>query len=110
MGVCGILSKKSKLNFRENDFMSVQPSDLVYLPKMPVFDLHCDTLDRIALRSSSAYPDFAKQNELEGTSVNRLSSLYDNDAHVSLSRMKNYAWSQCFAIFVPDVLQGEDAW
>lgn len=90
--------------------MSAQPSDLVYLPKMPVFDLHCDTLDRIALRNSSVYPDFAKQNELEGIPVNRLSSLYDNDAHISLARMKNYAWTQCFAVFVPDTLQGEDAW
>lgn len=89
--------------------MSIQPSDSVFLPKMPVFDLHCDTLDRLSLRNSTVYPDFAVQNKKEGISVNRLTSLYDNDAHMSLARMSNYAWCQCFAIFVPDVLQGEDA-
>lgn len=90
--------------------MTPQTTDLAYLNKMPVFDLHCDTLDRLALRSSSMYPDFAQQNAQEGIPVNRLASLYDNDAHISLARMSSYAWCQCFAVFVPDVLPAEDAW
>lgn len=90
--------------------MSTQAPDSGQLPKLPVFDLHCDTLDRIALGNSSVYPGFTQQNELEGIPLDRLSSLHSNDAHVSLLGMKDYAWCQCFAIFVPDVLQGEDAW
>ena len=78
--------------------------------KLRVFDLHCDTLDRLALRNSDIYPDFANENALEGISPERMSSLYDNDAHVSLARMSRYDWCQCFAVFVPDVLFGEVAW
>jgi len=80
------------------------------LEKLRIFDLHCDTLDRLALRDSSVYPGFAKQNTSEGISPARMSSLFNNDAHVSLARMSNYAWCQCFAVFVPDVLFGEEAW
>lgn len=90
--------------------MATQSSELAYLEKMPVFDLHCDTLDRLALRSSKLYEGFVEQNASEGISVDRLRSLYDNDAHVSLARMKFYAWCQCFAIFIPDTLQAEDSW
>lgn len=90
--------------------MVAQSSEFAYLGKIPVFDLHCDTLDRLALRDSNVYPDFAKQNALEGIPSSRLSSLYDNGAHISLDRTKHYAWCQCFAVFIPDVLQGGDAW
>lgn len=90
--------------------MAALTSNLDYRGKIPVFDLHCDTLDRLALRNSSVYPDFAHQNKAEGIPVNRMTSLYDNDAHMSLARMRGYAWCQCFAVFVPDVLQGDTAW
>ncbi len=88
----------------------MQRSETMYQGKIPVFDLHCDTLDRLALRRSNVYPDFNRLNEEEGVSLSRMTSLYDNDAHISLARVRPYAWCQCFAIFVPDVLQGEEAW
>ena len=90
--------------------MSPQTKELAYLGKMPVFDLHCDTLDRLALRASSVYSDFAKQNEFEGILPHRMTSLLDNDAHLSLVRMSGYLWCQCFAVFVPDGLSPDVAW
>lgn len=77
-------------------------------PKRAVFDLHCDTLDRLALHGSSAYPAFAPQDEAVPHA--RMSSLADNDAHISLDRIERYAWCQCFAVFVPDGLSGDAAW
>ena len=40
----------------------------------------------------------------------RLSSLADNDAHVSLARTRAFSWCQCFAVFVPDEVAGDAAW
>ena len=80
------------------------------LGKMPVFDLHCDTLDRLVLCNSSLYPNFAEQNAAEGIVPNRMRSLFDNDAHVSLSKMAAYRWAQCFAVFIPDGLGADNAW
>ena len=77
---------------------------------MRVFDLHCDTLDRLCLNDCAAYPDFAQQNAKEGIPKERLASLRDNDAHVSLDRMQAQAWCQCFAIFIPDTLPPDEAW
>ncbi|MCL1847345.1 MAG: dipeptidase [Coriobacteriia bacterium] len=77
---------------------------------MRVFDLHCDTLDRLCLNDYAAYPDFAQQNAKEGIPKERLASLRDNDAHVSLERMEAQAWCQCFAIFIPDALPPKEGW
>ncbi len=77
--------------------------------KLHVFDLHCDTLDRLALSGDASVPGgFAAHDA--GVSRARMSALANNDAHVSLARMKPFAWCQCFAVFVPDVLRGQDAW
>lgn len=76
--------------------------------KPQVFDLHCDTLDRLALHGSAEFPPFAPQDI--GVPHARMSSLSDNDAHISLDRIGAYAWCQCFAVFVPDELRNDDAW
>lgn len=73
-----------------------------------VFDLHCDTLDRLALHAQPEYPAFAPQDE--SVPHERMSSLLDNDAHISLERIGRFGWCQCFAIFVPDELRGQEAW
>ena len=75
---------------------------------MRIFDLHCDTLDRLALHASAEYPAFAPQDG--GVAHERMSSLADNDAHISLDAIGAYAWCQCFAVFVPDELRGDAAW
>lgn len=73
-----------------------------------VFDLHCDTLDRLGLHGSTDYEAFAPQDVV--VPHVRMSSLADNDAHISLDRLEPYSWCQCFAVFVPDTLQGLEAW
>lgn len=73
-----------------------------------VFDLHCDTLDRLALHGSREYPPFAPRDIV--VSHARMSSLADNAAHISLDAIDAYAWCQCFAVFVPDELRGDAAW
>lgn len=77
--------------------------------KLRVFDLHCDTLDRLALHGSG---DVAFEY-MEGDAAipyARLSSLRDNDAHISLERTRAFDWCQCFAVFIPDDLRGQAAW
>ena len=39
-----------------------------------------------------------------------MSSLADNDAHISLARTAPFAWCQCFAAFIPDQVRGDEAW
>lgn len=59
-----------------------------------IFDLHCDTLTR------DQYPGHTPGRD----------SLDDPAFHLSLSRMPaGTAWAQCFAVFVPDDLRGQDA-
>ena len=61
-----------------------------------MFDLHCDTLTRDAYPARGRTPD-------RGT-------LDDPVFHLALSKMPaGTAWVQCFAIFVPDSLRGQDA-
>ena len=71
--------------------------------RLQVFDLHCDTLDRLALGGEfdRAYEPAAKGYP---------ASLRCNNAHLSLDRMRDFDWCQCFAIYVPDTLRGADAW
>lgn len=77
--------------------------------KLKVFDLHCDTLDRLVLSADPMAPGGFFEHD-EGVPRDRMSRLDDNDAHVSLDRMASFDWCQCFAIYVPDVLRGEQAW
>ena len=72
--------------------------------RIRVFDLHCDTLDRLALGGEFAAPG---QDPLVDVPP---ASLRTNSAHISLDRMRDYDWCQCFAIFIPDDLSGAEAW
>lgn len=59
-----------------------------------IFDLHCDTLTR------NSYPPY------EGTE----NTLNNPDFQLALGRIPNGTkWVQCFAIFIPDKLRGQDA-
>lgn len=77
--------------------------------KLKVFDLHCDTLDRLALTGDPAVPGGFYEHDA-GVPRDRMSRLDDNDAHISLARMARFDWCQCFAVYVPDELRGDAAW
>lgn len=77
--------------------------------KLRVFDLHCDTLDRIAFHGDPTAPGGFAEHDA-GVPAGRMASLADNDAHVSLARTAGFAWCQCFAAFVPDAVRGDAAW
>lgn len=78
-------------------------------PRLKVFDLHCDTLERLALPGDPlASNGFAALSAL--ASGKRMESLAENDAHLSLSRVEPFSWCQCFAVFIPDRFRGEAAW
>ena len=74
-----------------------------------VFDLHCDTLDRLAFHGDNSVPGGFAQHDA-GIPAMRMNSLANNDAQVSLERMEAFAWCQCFAAFIPDVVRGDEAW
>ena len=74
-----------------------------------VFDLHCDTLDRLALHGNGDAA-FAYMEGDERIPHERMSSLLDNDGHISLRRTGDFSWCQCFAVFVPDDVRGDAAW
>lgn len=67
-----------------------------------IFDLHCDTLDRLALHC--IMPEAGFMAEDAAIPAHRMQSLADNDCHIDLQRMARggYAWCQCFAAFIPD--------
>lgn len=77
--------------------------------KLKVFDLHCDTLDRLALSGDPTVPGGFYEHDA-GVPRDRMSRLDDNDAHNSLARMARFDWCQCFAVYVPDELRGDAAW
>ncbi len=77
--------------------------------RIRVLDLHCDTLDRLALSGDPSVPGGFYEHD-EGVPRDRMSSLRDNDAHVSLARTAAFDWCQCFAVFIPDELRGAAAW
>lgn len=77
--------------------------------KPKVFDLHCDTLDRLAFSGDPTVPGGFYEHDA-GVPRDRMSRLDDNDAHISLARMARFDWCQCFAVYVPDELHGDAAW
>lgn len=77
--------------------------------KPKVFDLHCDTLDRLALSGDPTVPGGFYEHDA-GVPRDRMSRLDDNDANISLARMARFDWCQCFAVYVPDELRGDAAW
>ncbi|MEE0844922.1 MAG: membrane dipeptidase [Eggerthellaceae bacterium] len=77
--------------------------------KLRVFDLHCDTLDRLSLSCDPTVPGGFYEHDASVPRA-RMSKLDANDADISLERMAAFDWCQCFAVFVPDQLRGADAW
>lgn len=77
--------------------------------KLRVFDLHCDTLDRLAFYGDASVPGGFAEHDA-GIPAARMATLADNDAHISLARTAGFAWCQCFAAFIPDVVRGDAAW
>ena len=75
-----------------------------------IFDLHCDTLDRLALHKT--FPDAGFMEQDAAIPDARMSSLANNDCHIALDRMARaqYAWCQCFAAFIPDHMPADWGW
>ena len=68
---------------------------------MRIFDLHCDTVDALALRDVSAIFSDQLGNATTG-------DLADNSLHLAGNRMRTVSdgWAQCYAVWVPDDLTG----
>lgn len=77
--------------------------------RIKVFDLHCDTLDRLAFYGDASVPGGFAEHDA-GVAAHRMATLADNDAHITLARMGGFSWCQCFAAFIPDEAHGEEAW
>ena len=78
-----------------------------------VFDLHCDTADRLAWQTlPRAYKEatglafYGPGDELDPHGCRSLAS---NRCHISLDAIGDTPWAQCFACFIPDELSPEQA-
>ena len=69
-----------------------------------VFDLHCDTIDLLGMRDWEPYIGYGCQVGDEG-----FVDLCSNKAAISLERMQDFAWTQAFAIWIPDLYESKDA-
>ena len=72
----------------------------------PVFDLHCDTADRIGwatldldLRFTAGTDGYFPGDE---THPQDFDLIEGNACAISLAKIGNTPWAQCFATFVPD--------
>ena len=92
----------------EEDAVRLASEEAVPADRLRVFDLHCDTLDRLAFHGDASVPGgFAAHDAL--IPAHRMATLADNDAHDSLARTEGFAWCQCFAAFIPDEVRGDEA-
>lgn len=79
----------------------------------PVFDLHCDTADRLSWQSlpedlkatlgSDAYGPGDEEH------LDEIRDIKANRGHLSLERVGSTPWVQCFACYIPDVLSPQDS-
>lgn len=97
-------SERAQATSEEGVFSSGAPD----AGKQRVFDLHCDTLDRLALHGAE-FPTMWTEHDAN-VPGELLSSLSHNACHLALDRMAQYAWCQCFAVFIPDEFRGDAAW
>ena len=74
----------------------------------PVFDLHCDTASMLCLRDvpMEVQEAFEVPEELMPA---RGSSLVDSALHISAKAIGTVPWLQCFACFIPDTMDIEQA-
>ena len=70
-----------------------------------IFDLHCDTIDLLAMRDFEPY---ASQGCRLGDPG--FTDLARNRCAIDLERMADFSWAQCFAIWVPDDYRDAAAW
>lgn len=79
----------------------------------PVFDLHCDTADRLAWQflpddiKQTCGMDFYGPGDADDPSACR--DLAGSHCHISLDKVGATPWAQCFACYVPDALSPEQA-
>ena len=79
----------------------------------PVFDLHCDTADRLAWQflpddiKQTCGMDFYGPGDADDPSACR--DLASSHCHISLDKIGATPWAQCFACYVPDALSPEQA-
>ena len=78
-----------------------------------VFDLHCDTLDRLAwpalpaeLQSGDPYYE---PHDGSWVVPGQVQSFADSPTHISLERTEGIGWCQALAVFIPDKLSPEQA-
>lgn len=78
-----------------------------------VFDLHCDTLDRLAwplLPGSLNGGSTTYEMDTEGAAKpGVLQDFASSAGHLSLQAMADYSWCQCLAVFIPDTLTPEQS-
>lgn len=74
----------------------------------PVFDLHCDTADRLAWQSLPAALREALNMDTYGPGDEKdpagITQLACNHGHISLDKVGQLSWAQCFACYIPDEL------
>ena len=75
---------------------------------LPIFDLHCDTADRLAwqtlpadLRAAVGLDYYGPEDEADPAGAAELAR---NHCHLSLEAATGVPWAQCMACFVPDQL------
>lgn len=79
----------------------------------PVFDMHCDTADRLAWQflpddiKQTCGMDFYGPGDADDPSACR--DLASSHCHISLDKVGATPWTQCFACYVPDALSPEQA-
>ena len=93
----------------EEDAVRLASEEAVPADRLRVFDLHCDTLDRLAFHGDASVPGGFAAHDAR-IPAHLMATLADNDAHVSLARTEGFAWCQCFAAFIPDEVRGDEAW
>ena len=83
------------------------------MERRKVFDLHCDTLDRLgwpllpeelAREAGSQYLEDARR-----LTPGALADFETSPGHLSLRDMAGFAWCQCLAVFIPDYLGVEQS-
>ena len=79
----------------------------------PVFDMHCDTADRLAWQflpddiKQTCGMDFYGPGDADDPSACR--DLAGSHCRISLDKVGATPWAQCFACYVPDALSPEQA-
>lgn len=74
----------------------------------PVFDLHCDTASMLCLRDAPGGVREALEVPEELMPACG-SSLVESSLHISVKAIGNMPWLQCFACFIPDTMDVEQA-